>query len=259
MLSALNTSRHNTIELGRYLDAGLKQWDNAFLLKVVTVLCMSAFITGFDTVVISIINLYLQQDWPDISDWQKEFFISIGSFGGALGALISGLIADRFGRKPLVMASDILYIAGSFMIIFANYVQLMMFGRFLIGFTMGVTSMNLPLYITEICPLAVRGRVVALYTFISVLGQLFANVFSLMLVNRWRDLLGIGIGIGVLQFILMFFISESPRWLASRGKVQEANEVMCATYKKEFQPIYIASLNKEIQVIKSSQALPFCE
>lgn len=67
-----------------------------------------------------------------------------------------------------------------------------MIGRLVIGFTMGITSMNLPLYISEICPSAVRGRVVALYTFLIVVGQLVANVISLMLVKKWRYILSFG-------------------------------------------------------------------
>jgi SP family myo-inositol transporter-like MFS transporter 13 len=93
-----------------------------------------------------------------------------------------------------------------------------MVGRLIIGFSIGIASMNLPLYISEICPTAVRGRVVALYTFLVIIGQLLANIFSLLVANEWKILLGVNTLISVLQFILMRWIPESPRWLASQGK-----------------------------------------
>lgn len=73
-------------------------------------------------VVISIINLYLDRDWPDVTSFQQEFFISIGSLGAAVGALISGIVVDKFGRKPLVMLSALLYCMGGFLMIMTKWV-----------------------------------------------------------------------------------------------------------------------------------------
>ena len=135
-------------------------------------LTASGFIEGYDVGMITFANLY----------YENEFFLSLGALGAALGALLSGPIVDRYGRRSVVVLADALFLSGSIVCSFYLYsVKVIFFGRLLVGLAIGVTSMNVPIYITEICPVSLRGKLVANYTFSVVLGYLVANVMALVL------------------------------------------------------------------------------
>jgi MFS family permease len=131
------------------------------MLKSLLVLMTSGFIEGYDLGMITFANLYLKD----------RYFLSLGSLGAAIGALISGPIVDRFGRRPIVLVADVMYLlGGSCMCFYKLEHGMLYFGRLLVGLAIGVTSMNVPIYISEIVPNEVRGRFVAWYTFLVVAG-----------------------------------------------------------------------------------------
>ena len=139
----------------------MKQWNNGFLFKMAFILTISGFIEGYDIGIITFANLY----------YQNEFFLSLGALGAGFGALFSGPLVDRYGRRWIVMFADILYLSGSVLCSFYSFtLATVLIGRVLIGLAIGVTSMNVPIYITEICPISLRGKLVAFFTFFVVFG-----------------------------------------------------------------------------------------
>ena len=132
-----------------------------FLLKSLLVLMSSGFVEGYDLGLITFANLYVED----------RFFLSLGSLGAALGALISGPIVDKWGRRPIVIFADVMYLIGAITMSFYQYSYgIIYLGRLFIGIAIGVTSMNVPIYLSEIAPNEVRGRFVAWYTFLIVAG-----------------------------------------------------------------------------------------
>jgi len=131
------------------------------MLKSLLVLMTSGFIEGYDLGMITFANIYLKD----------RYFLSLGSLGAAIGALISGPIVDKFGRRPIVLFADAMYLlGGGIMCIYHSGNGFLYLGRLFIGIAIGVTSMNVPIYISEIVPNEVRGRFVAWYTFLVVAG-----------------------------------------------------------------------------------------
>ena len=143
---------------------------------MIVLLTASGFIEGYDVGIITFANLY----------YDNEFFLSLGALGAAVGALFSGPLVDRYGRRWIVMFADVLYLSGSIICSFYVYsVKVIFFGRLMIGIAIGVTSMNVPIYITEICPISLRGKLVANYTFSVVFGNLIANIVALVLGDKF--------------------------------------------------------------------------
>jgi len=195
---------------------------------------ISGFIEGYDLGVATINNLYIQD----------SLFIAIGPLGAAIGALISGIFADKWGRRPTVLLSNILYLLGGMFIVLYEFKYVLIYiGRFIVGLAIGVTSMNVPIYISEVVPNELRGRFVAWYTFSVVVGQFAANVASLILGRRIVWIYSIGEFFVIIQIIgILLVVPESPRWLAKNGQQAEAEKVLDQIYKPESVQIYKRSL-----------------
>ena len=205
-------------------------------------LMTSGFVEGYDVAVTAFANLYVQD----------RYFLSLGSLGAAIGALISGPIVDKWGRRPIVIFADILYLVGGAALSLYSFDWWLVYvGRVCIGLAIGVTSMNVPIYISEVVPNEVRGRFVAWYTFAVVLGQLVANVVAILLADHFLISFWIGEFFVILQLFGMFVVlPESPRWLAKNGQMAEAHKVLDQIYKPEYVQIYKRSLDKEIAQIR---------
>ena len=228
-------------------------WDNGFILKTLLFLMISGLIEGYDLGVTAFMNLKIND----------RYFLSLSSLGSAFGALFSGPIVDKWGRRSVVIMADLLYLMGGVVMTFYNYEHWVIYaGRFIVGLATGVTSMNVPIYISEVVPNEVRGRFVAWYAFLIVAGQLLANVMALILINV--DFIIIIFWIGELFVLiqilgLVFVIPESPRWLAKNGQTSEANKVLDKVYKPEYVEVYKRSLSKEIGWMRNTNQLPLLQ
>ncbi|KAJ7558999.1 hypothetical protein O6H91_04G065100 [Diphasiastrum complanatum] len=146
---------------------------------------------------------------------QFSLFGSLVNVGAMMGAIISGRIADRLGRKGALVVAAVPHILGWLHVIFAKDVFVLCTGRFLLGFGVGVLSFTVPIYIAEIAPRHLRGSLGAMNQLAVTIGILLAYLGGLAL--SWRILAAAGtIPCGALLLGLCF-IPESPRWLAKVG------------------------------------------
>ncbi|XP_010529436.1 PREDICTED: sugar transporter ERD6-like 15 isoform X2 [Tarenaya hassleriana] len=155
---------------------------------------------------------------------QYSFFGSVLTVGQIIGAFMSGKLADLVGRVYTMWIVNILYIIGWLGIAFAKEAWLLDLGRFLHGFTIGIGSYLGPIYIAEITPRNLRGSA-------SSLSQLFAGigistVYALGTVFSWRSLALMGSVPCLMTLPLLFFVPESPRWLAKMGRQKEFEAVL---------------------------------
>uniref|UniRef100_A0A7N0UDL1 Major facilitator superfamily (MFS) profile domain-containing protein n=1 Tax=Kalanchoe fedtschenkoi TaxID=63787 RepID=A0A7N0UDL1_KALFE len=154
-----------------------------------------------------------------LSTAQFSLFGSISTCGAMIGALTSGSMADLIGRKGTMAVSSCTCIAGWLTIYFSKGVVPLDTGRLLTGYGMGVFSYVVPVFIAEITPKHSRGRFTALN--MGTLGIGTTATFALGAVLSWRNLALIGIVPCCAQLIGIFFIPESPRWLAKIGQRQK--------------------------------------
>ena len=135
---------------------------------------------GYDTGVVSGVEVFLEHDRHlSLSKFQIQQVVSATVGAAAVGTAISGLPLQWYGRRPLIIAASILYVLGSVLLALAHDFVTLMVGRISLGFGVGLSSIAIPVYLSELYPSQYRGRVVACYTSSIVFGQLVACIANI--------------------------------------------------------------------------------
>ena len=122
---------------------------------------------------------------------ERELVVSVALLGALFGSLLAGPLSDKFGRKPAIILSDVLFTAGSILMAVAQSIGALMAGRVLVGLGVGVASMVVPIYLSEVAPISIRGAVVAFFVVAVTLGQLISSGVALACGRNWRLMLGL--------------------------------------------------------------------
>jgi MFS transporter, SP family, galactose:H+ symporter len=148
--------------------------------------------------------------------------------GACLAAGFGGWLADRFGRRLVMLNIAVLFIIGALVSAFAGSVDALLAGRFLIGICIGIVSFVAPLYIAEIAPPRHRGKLVSLNQLAITIGILVSYIVdtAFAVEGSWRWMLGLGALPGILLAVGMAYLPESPRWLLKSGRETEAANVL---------------------------------
>ena len=200
---------------------------NKRVLYYAIVVSLGGFLFGFDTAVISGAEQAIQIIW-NLSALEHGFTVSIGLIGTVLGALFGGIPCDKYGRKKTLIGIGVLYFISALGSSLTTDWHIFLFFRWIGGIGVGASSIAAPLYISEIAPAKVRGRLVAMFQFNIVLGILIAFLSNYIVAdfdgeNNWRWMLGVEILPALVFILLMFTVPNSPRWLiVKRGLVAEA-------------------------------------
>ncbi|KAL9003247.1 MAG: hypothetical protein Q9188_003862 [Gyalolechia gomerana] len=153
---------------------------------------------------------------------------SIFTLGGLLGALSAGPSCNRYGRLQTMRMTTVSFVLGSALETFAPNIGLMCFGRLVSGLGCGAAIVVVPIYIAEVAPPKEKGLFGA-FTQISIcLGILVTQLLGYFMSkgNLWRIILAIAGAIGLLHFAALFFVSESPKWLAENRSPQHARQIL---------------------------------
>mgnify|MGYP001547689823 CR=1 FL=1 len=213
------------------------------------ILALGGFLFGFDTAVISGVEKTIQELFR-LSPLWHGFTISSALIGTVVGALISGKRADQYGRKPVLFIIAILFALSALGSALANNVESFILFRFLGGLAVGASSVVAPMYISEISPAFMRGRMTALFQFNVIFGILIAYISNYALRNlgpdAWRWMLGVGGVPAVAYFFLLFLVPESPRFLIKKNKIQDATKVLIKIESKD--------IEQEISEIRASMS-----
>jgi len=227
----------------------MKNKTNTKVLIWSVIVALGGFLFGFDTAVISGVEKHIQSLFQ-LSPFWHGFTISSALIGTVLGAFISGEPADRYGRKPILFIIAALYVITAVGSALASNVSLFILFRFLGGIGVGASSVVAPMYIAEISPAKIRGRMTAMFQINVISGILIAYVSNFLLrdvgAEPWRWMLGVAGIPAFLFFSLLFLIPESPRFLIKIGQIAKAKIIL--------EKIEIASIDEEIEEIKVSMA-----
>lgn len=210
---------------------------NSLVIRSAIVASLGGLVFGFDTAVISGTTTSLEQVF-NLDSSGLGLTVAIATVGTIFGALFSGQLADRFGRKKMLYVIGALYILGALGTAFAGSHAVFMLFRFLGGIGVGMSSVVAPIYTAEIAPARQRGRLVGLVQFNIVLGILVAYLSNYIIRIiapedvAWRWMLGVMAAPAAAFLLLLLTTPETPRWLISNGREAQAVEIsrrLCRT------------------------------
>jgi SP family arabinose:H+ symporter-like MFS transporter len=188
---------------------------------------LAGFLFGFDTIVINGAEQTIQDLWG-LNGFMHGLCISAALWGTVFGAMFGGWPTERFGRRKTLLWIGVLYFVSAVGSGIATDEHFFMIARFIGGLGVGIATVASPLYISEISPPKLRGRLAGMFQFNIVFGILIAfvsNFFFGRYLNEeiaWRWMLGIEALPALLYTVLCFRIPESPRWLIVHGGQREA-------------------------------------
>lgn len=200
---------------------------NGFLYFATIVAALSGLLFGYDTGVVSGAVLFLKIQYH-LSATMEEIVTGVVLVGAILGALGSGRLADRLGRRTLMIATAAVFLVGVLVTAFAPNIATLIVGRIVVGVGIGIASYLGPLYISEISPASKRGGLVALNQLLLTLGILISYFvdYALSASGAWRWMFGLAVVPAVALGVGILFLPESPRWLVQKGRVAEATRAL---------------------------------
>jgi SP family arabinose:H+ symporter-like MFS transporter len=219
---------------------------NAYLAKSTVVAALGGLLFGFDTAVISGTTSTLTEAYQ-LSPKLLGITVASAIWGTVVGAMLAGIPGERFGRRDSLRVLAILYLLSGLGCAGAWSWGALVFFRFIGGLGIGGSSVLAPMYIAEIAPAKLRGRLVGLFQFNVVFGILVAYFSNYLIglqrfgASEWRWEFGVTAIPAAVFFVMLFTIPRSPRWLVKKGRVDEARAVLRLTgdenYERDLQAI----------------------
>ena len=202
----------------------------SYPVRIAFIAALGGLLFGFETVVISGAEQTLEHLW-NLGKISQGFTVASSLFGTIFGSLLAGFPAQKYGRKKTLQVIAIFFIVAALGCAFTSIWGFFIFFRIIGGLAVGASSVIAPMYISEISPAGLRGRLAGSFQVMIVTGIVAAYLtnylFSqLQLVDSWRWMLGVMVVPAVLFSILLFAIPESPRWLILAGDEQTALPIL---------------------------------
>src|SRR5713226_6524290 len=222
-----------------------ENFDIAYIYAIPAVAALGGLLFGYDWVVIGGAKPFYEKFFHLTDPSQQGWAMSCALIGCLVGALVSGWLSDRFGRKRLLIAAGLVFAASSIGTGLAPSFAAFVPWRILGGFAIGMASSLSPMYIAEVAPAQYRGKLVSINQLTIVIGILLAQVVNWLIAEPvppgasaeeilhswngqagWRWMFGLTAVPSLLFFLGALIVPESPRWLAKQGKSDQARKVL---------------------------------
>src|SRR6266403_965494 len=221
------------------------KYNLGYVWLISAVAAMGGLLFGWDWIVIGGAKPFFQRYFGLTSEAQIGWANSCALIGCLVGALLAGALSDKFGRKRLLIIAALLFTGTSIGNAMAQNFAIFIAWRIFGGVAIGLASNLSPMYIAEVAPAQMRGRLVSINQLTIVVGILFAQCLNWFLVRRlpqgatddfirnswfgqqgWRWMFGLTAAPSLLFFLGMWLVPESPRWLAKNGKSERARSIL---------------------------------
>lgn len=210
-----------------------------YLARLTVISTLGGLLFGYDTGVISGALLYMN-DSLNMTAVEEATVVSALLFpGAAVGALTGGRMADKLGRRGSLLVCALLFLLGAIGCAIAPNVTFMIAARIILGLGVGAAAVTCPLYLAEMAPAHLRGRMVTINELMIVTGQMLAFAINALLDalihdnEVWRTMLGIASLPALALLAGMLMLPESPRWYAIRGRLEDSRRVLSMSRSPE--------------------------
>jgi len=219
-----------------------------FIVMVALIVALGGFLMGFDASVISGVNKFIEIEFQ-LTKLQLGWAVGSLTLTATLAMMVAGPWSDRVGRKRVLTIAALLYSVSAIASALAPNFTILVIARMVGGLGVGISLIIAPMYIAEISPPEMRGRMVSFNQLNIVLGisvAFFTNYLILQLGDssaswaqslkfdeyNWRWMLGLEALPAIIYFFALFLVPRSPRWLAMKGNYDEAMEIMCKAIER---------------------------
>ena len=196
---------------------------------LITIMAMAGLLTGFDAAIISGALVFVSQHFAlQHHVFMQELIVSIVVIGGLFGAFLAKHLTALMGRRMGVFSTALIFLLGTVLISTTHSVLILIVGRFVLGLAVGLASMIAPMYLAEISPSHCRGSSVFFYQLSVTFGFIAAYSVNFIFAQsgNWRAMFAIGIIPALLLVIGVWILPESPRWLLSKNRDEEASRTI---------------------------------
>ena len=200
---------------------------NGFVYFAVGVAALGGLLFGYDTGVISGAILFITKQFS-LSATMEEIVVSSVLVGAVAGAIIGGALTGRFGRRKMIILAGIIFTASALGTALAPTVSWLIAARVVSGIGIGIASFISPMYIAELVPAKVRGSLVAVNMLAITSGIVVAYLvdYAFSGIHGWRYMFGLAAIPSIALIIGMWRLPDSPRWLISKSKVEQARQIL---------------------------------
>jgi SP family arabinose:H+ symporter-like MFS transporter len=246
-----------------------------YTIKVSLIVALGGFLMGFDASVISGVIKFIEPEFA-LTKLQLGWAVSSLTLTATLAMMVAGPLSTAYGRKPVLKVAALLYAISAVGSALAPDFITLVVARMIGGFGVGASLIIAPMYIAEISPPGIRGRMVSLNQLNIVVGisvAFFTNYLILKLgqsdspwthsllldIHQWRWMLGLELLPAILFFWFLFLVPESPRWLIMKGKEQESLEILKKVSSAEQAARDIDAVKESISKQRNKSKVPVSE
>ncbi len=203
-------------------------FSNGPSILIAAIAALGGLLFGYDTGVVSGAELFFTKDFH-LSSGAEELAVSAVLIGAIVGAAFAGQLADAFGRRMTLIMLAIVFAVGAILTALAPNLVIFVTFRIVIGFGIGAAAVVAPMFIAEMAPPSIRGALVSFDQLAITIGILVAYLVDLAFAAAgmgWRPMFAVAVIPSALLAIGMLFLSDTPRWLASKGRWDEAQHAL---------------------------------
>lgn len=220
-----------------------------YIVLISLISALGGYLFGFDFAVISGALPFLKTQFGLNAYWEG-FTTGSLALGCIAGCLLAGRVSQQYGRKPALLLAGFIFIFSSLAMAFAPNLTFFISARFAAGISVGMASMLSPMYIAEVSPPRIRGRLVSIYQLTIVIGILMTNLVNYSFRNygddAWRWMFGLGAIPAAIFTAGVLFLPESPRWLVQTGRSEKAKRALALLGDQQYATETFNSINSSV-------------
>jgi sugar porter (SP) family MFS transporter len=242
---------------------------NHFVIRTAAIVALGGFLMGFDASVISGVVTFIEPEFG-LNKLELGWSVASLSLTATLAMMLAGPLSDRMGRRPVLMLAAVLFLTSAIASALAPTFITLVIARMVGGLGVGAALIIAPMYIAELAPARIRGRMVSfnqLNIVIGISAAFFSNYLILKLGQsgsdwalslgfaawNWRWMLGLEALPALIYLLSLFLVPESPRWLVMKGRQDEAIDILSRTSTTDQATLDVAAVLENLDANRNAR------